>query len=88
MIDTVKTLTEVVAVSSLLHTILPPWEVFGDFPKVQKFYKLFVYIVGYAALNGRSTVYQSISTKNGAQPSPAVTEPPVPVVPDHPVGGD
>ena len=68
-IDVLKILTEVVAGSSVVHTILPPWEAFNDFPVAQKYYKLLVYIVGYIALNGRSTVYPSLSTKSGSQPS-------------------
>lgn len=54
-----------VAICSVLHTVLPPWDFLNDFPVVQKYYKTFVYVVGYIALNGRSTLYQSISTKNG-----------------------
>ena len=71
-IDLIKITTEVVASSSLAHTLLPPWEAFADFPRVQKYYKLFVYIVGYAALNGRSTVYPTLSTKDGTGTSKAV----------------
>lgn len=50
-----------VVTCSVLHTFLPPWEFLTDFPKAQKYYKVLVYVVGYVALNGRSTVYQSIS---------------------------
>lgn len=64
MYDPVKLTTEVIAFSSLLHTILPPWDGFEDFPIFQKYYKVFIYVVGYAALNGRSTIYKSISTQN------------------------
>src|SRR6266702_3767255 len=71
-VDPVKIATEVVAAASLLHTILPPWEALNDFPNAQKYYKLLVYIVGYAALNGRSTVYPNLSTKDGTQPSLSV----------------
>lgn len=63
--------TETVAICSVLHTILPPWEAFNDFPAAQKYYKLLIYVIGYLALNGRSTIYRSVSTKDGAQPSPA-----------------
>jgi hypothetical protein len=65
-IDTLKTITEIVAASSALHTILPPWEAFDDFPTLQKYYKLFVYIVGYAGLNGRSTVYSKQISVNSS----------------------
>jgi len=71
-VDLVKLGTEVVAGASLLHTVLPPWEAFNDFPTGQKYYKLFVYVVGYIALNGRSTVYPSLSTASGSKPSNAV----------------
>jgi hypothetical protein len=67
--DLIKVGTEVVAVSSLAHTLLPPWDGFEDFPVFQKYYKAFIYVVGYAALNGRSTVYKRISVEkqvNGA----------------------
>lgn len=67
--------TETVAVCSVLHTVLPPWEAFNDFPAVQKYYKLLIYVIGYMALNGRSTVYQGISTKNGTQPQPVQEKP-------------
>ena len=56
---------------SVLHTVLPPWEGLQDFPTVQKYYKLLVYFIGYAALNGRSTVYRSLSTADGSQVSKA-----------------
>lgn len=69
--DMLKTGTEIIAVASVLHTFLPPWEAFNDYPSVQKPYKLLVYIVGYVALNGRSTVYPSLSTQSGSQPSDA-----------------
>jgi len=86
-VDIVKLATEVVAGSSLLHTILPPWEALSDFPGAQRYYKLLVYIVGYVALNGRSTLYASVSTKNGTQPSQATltagTANPNPVVPSN-----
>lgn len=56
--------TETVFVCSLLHSFLPPWDGFADFPRFQKYYKLGVYIIGYLALSARSTVYQSVSMKN------------------------
>ena len=59
--------TEAVVVCSLLHSFLPPWDFLNDFPRAQKYYKLAVYVIGYVALNGRSTVYRSISTQNGTQ---------------------
>lgn len=64
-------MADVVTIASLTHNFLPPWELFNDFPRVQKGYKLFVYITGYIALNGRSTLYGSLSTKDGAQQSQA-----------------
>ncbi len=59
--------TEAVVVCSLLHSFLPPWDFLKDFPTAQKYYKLTVYIIGYVALNGRSTVYRSLSVNgNGS----------------------
>ena len=63
----------IVLVCSLLHTFLPPWDFLNDFPGAQRYYKLFVYIVGYVALNARSTVYQRISVNNPAGPNANVT---------------
>jgi hypothetical protein len=71
--DLLKLGTEIIAGASIAHTFLPPWEAFNDFPTVQKYYKLFVYIVGYVALNGRSTVYSSISTASGSKVSDAAS---------------
>lgn len=51
----------VIVACSLLHTFLPPWDFLDSFPTAQKYYKVFVYVVGYVALNGRSTIYQQIS---------------------------
>lgn len=62
-------LTTVVAIASIVHTILPPWDFLNDFPRAQKYYKVLVYIVGYVALNARSTVYQKISVNNPAGPN-------------------
>lgn len=53
-----------VTVCSVLHTFLPPWDWLNDFPRAQKYYKAFIYFIGYVAINGRSTTYQSISMKN------------------------
>jgi len=71
-VDIVKLGTEIVAGASVLHTVLPPWEAFNDFPTAQKYYKLLVYIVGYIALNGRSTFYPSLSTGSGTKQSEVV----------------
>lgn len=60
---------------SLAHSVLPPWDFLDQFPTAQKYYKLFIYVIGYVALNGRSTVYKSISVNgngktDGAPPAP------------------
>lgn len=73
--DLIDAGTQIVAVCSLLHTMLPPWELLNDYPRIQKAYKLFVYTVGWFALNARSTVYKSISTKEGAEPSERAMDP-------------
>jgi hypothetical protein len=61
-----------VTICSFLHTVMPPWETFNDFPRAQKVYKVIVYTVGYVALNGRSTLYQSLSTGSGTKASDVV----------------
>ena len=53
-----------VLICSTLHTVLPPWDWLDDFPRAQKYYKAFIYLVGYVAISGRSTVYRSISVHN------------------------
>jgi hypothetical protein len=53
--------TGVVFVCSVLHTMLPPWDMLHEFPTAQKYYKVVVYTVGYIAINGRSTVYRELS---------------------------
>ena len=65
-----------VAVCSLLHTFAPPWDFLNDFPQAQKVYKAFIYLVGYVALNGRSTVYQKISVNNPTGPNANPVAPP------------
>jgi hypothetical protein len=57
--------TRVVFVASILHSVLPPWdaEPFQPFPTFIKFYKVFIYVIGYVAINARSTIYKSISTQ-------------------------
>ena len=64
-------ITRTIVTCSILHTTLPPWEFLDDFPQVQKVYKAFIYLVGYVAINGRSSVYKSLSTKDGTQVSKA-----------------
>jgi len=63
--------TNVVTICSVLHGILPPWDFLKDYPRAQAAYKVFVYLVGYVAVNLRSTLYQSISTDNGTKLSDA-----------------
>ena len=53
--------------ASILHTFfLPPWDWLNDFPRAQKYYKAFVYFVGFIAVSGRSTIMKSISINNPA----------------------
>jgi hypothetical protein len=72
-VDLVKIGTEIIAGASLLYTLIPPWEQFGDYPTFQKTYKFFILFLKAASLNARSAVYQSISTQSGTSPSPAAT---------------
>jgi hypothetical protein len=53
--------------ASIAHSfLLPPWDApaIAQFPRFQRFYRLLVYVVGYVAVNMRSTVFQSISINN------------------------
>lgn len=71
----VDVFTEVVAVCSVLHTFLPPydWNPYfvntglAEFPSAQKlfhaifnnrWYRFIVYIIGFTALNARSTIWK------------------------------
>lgn len=63
--------TGITFICSLLHSLLPPWDGFADFPRFQKYYKAFVYVIGYMGVNARSTVYKSIATSNGTKISDA-----------------
>jgi hypothetical protein len=57
----IDVVTRIVFFASVGHSCLPPWEFLNDFPRTQKVYKVLVYIIGFIAINGRSTVYHSIS---------------------------
>lgn len=61
-------ITAVTFCASIFHTFLPPWEFLDDFPTAQKYYKVFVYFVGYVAVSGRSAVpyNKGISINNPA----------------------
>jgi hypothetical protein len=60
-----------VTAASVLHTVLPPWEAFADYPRIQKAYKLGIYCIGYYAINARSAAHPSISTADGTKASDA-----------------
>jgi hypothetical protein len=72
----------IIVACSVAHSLLPPWDFLDQFPTAQKYYKVFIYVIGYVALNGRSTVYRSISTAstngkaNGGTPPAAPPAPP------------
>jgi hypothetical protein len=64
----------IIVTSSALHTLLPPWdweaEFLVDFPRARagivrvvhnRWYKLIVYLVGFVAINARSTLWRSIA---------------------------
>ena len=67
----------VVAVASVAHMFLPPYEVFDKFPNFQRYYAVLVQSVGYISLNARGKMIQAYpSTKSeippvdgGAKPS-------------------
>ena len=75
-INWLNVIPDIVVACSLLHTILPPWEFFDGFPTTQKYYKLIIYIISYIGLNGRSTVYPTISTNSGSALSQAAVQSP------------
>jgi hypothetical protein len=64
----------IVFVCSLIHTFAPPWDIeaLQPFPRLKNAYRLFIYIVGYIALNARSTVYKSISVNNPDGPNSSI----------------
>lgn len=45
-----------IAAASLLYTILPPWEQFGNWPKFQSGYQFFLIFLKALAINGRSAM--------------------------------
>jgi hypothetical protein len=57
---------QIVTACTILHSVLPPWEIFADFPRVQKGYKVFIYTIGYVGGSARSSVpwNKSISINN------------------------
>jgi hypothetical protein len=61
----------IIVTCSLIHTFAPPWDIeaLQPFPRLKNYYRLFIYVVGYIALNGRSTIYRSISTENPNGPN-------------------
>lgn len=59
----------VVTICSILHSFLPPWDFLNDFPRAQKYYKLLIYIIGYIALNARSTTWHLLSVNNPSGPN-------------------
>ena len=63
--------TNVCTICSFLHATLPPFEFLQDYPRAMAAYKIFIYVIGYVALNARSTLYKSISTDGGTKPSQA-----------------
>jgi hypothetical protein len=67
----------IIGIASIIHTFfLPPWDVpaIAQFPRFQKYYRLFVYFVGYLAVAARSKVWSSISTDSGQRQSDIVKQ--------------
>lgn len=77
---------DVVVGCSIVHTALPPWDAdaIKQFPTFQKYYRLLIYLVGYIAINFRSTVYSSISTQKVGGVNESVSNA---TVGDKPVSG-
>lgn len=78
--------TETIAVCSMLHTLLPPWDWrpdfvtqgLSEFPAAQRafyavfnnrWYRALIYLIGWVALNARSTIWKFISVKNPEGPN-------------------
>lgn len=51
-------LAKFVFLTSVLYILLPPVEVFKEFPRAQKYYGVLVAIVGYFALSARQKLMQ------------------------------
>jgi hypothetical protein len=71
-VDAVQIAEHVIVGASILHNFLPPWDFLNDYPQAQKAYKLSVYVIGYIALNARSSLYPALSTNNGTKKSDIV----------------
>jgi hypothetical protein len=61
-----RIIAEVSFCASIVHTILPPWDWISpdDNPRLHKLYKIFVYVVGYVAMNARTTAFKELSINN------------------------
>lgn len=77
---------EVIVACSVAHSVLPPWdaEAFKPYPRFVKFYKVFVYLVGYVAINMRSTIYRSISTQTNGGVNESINHASTPPDPQKP----
>lgn len=58
-----------VTVCSHAHSLLPPWDndAIACFPTFQKWYRVFIYFLGYAGASYRSRAHPQISTADGTQ---------------------
>ncbi len=57
-----------VVVSSILYSILPPFEKFNEYPRFQSGYKFFLIFLQAIAINGRGSLMKYYSSyKNGGQ---------------------
>lgn len=63
--DAIQIGEHIIVGASILHSFLPPWDFLSDYPRAQKAYKLVIYVIGYVALNARSSLYPALSTKDG-----------------------
>lgn len=55
----------VIVVASIVHVFLPSYETFDGFPRFQKYYKLFVAIVAWIALNARGQMMKLYGVDTG-----------------------
>ena len=70
--------SNLIAICSVLHLILPSYEIFDDFPTFKKYYKIVVLIIGGIALNRRESVVGVYNRMLGK--APLQDEPPNPKV--------
>ena len=62
-------LLRVIVAASVLHILLPPYDVLDGFPTAQKYYKVLLAIVAWLALNLRTKLIQAYPSVRAQLPS-------------------